>query len=54
MLSVNLLRNLNLAVYHASGLLSGELLAPFAEQLGGVCTLRSAVALMYKSVSGGR
>lgn len=32
----------------------GELLAPFAEQLGGVCTLRSVVALMYKSVSGGR
>lgn len=32
----------------------GELLAPFAAQLGGVCTLRSAVALMYKSVSGGR
>jgi len=32
----------------------GELLALFTEQLGGVCTLRSAVALMYKSVSGGR
>ncbi|KAH9539841.1 hypothetical protein CY35_15G078200 [Sphagnum magellanicum] len=32
----------------------GELLAPFVEQLKGVCPLSSAVALMYKLVSGGR
>ncbi len=37
-----------------TGVFSGELLAPFVEQLKGVCPLSSAVALMYKLVSGGR
>jgi len=32
----------------------GELLAPFVERLKGVCPLSSAVALIYKLVSGGR
>jgi hypothetical protein len=39
---------------HQTGVFSGELLAPFVEQLKGVCPLSSAVALMYKLVSGGR